>query len=357
MKEKILITTGGSGGHVIPALSFYEHLNENYDVYLASDLRGSRFIDKEIYKNKIIDVPDIKKNILKVPLNIIFFLISIIKSFIYLKKNKISKIISTGGYMTLPICIASRFTKSKLFLFEPNMVLGRSNLFFINQCQKIFCYSDKVRKFPIKHLDKIQTVYPIFKKKTYLMKTKNYNSSDKKILLIIGGSQGANFFQTDLKETIYKLGKRFNLSIYHQANKDNYKSLEFFYKKNNIDFNLFDFNYSLDNIFKKTDFCITRAGASTLAELVHFGVPFLTIPFPYSKDNHQFYNAKFYKDHNCCWLIEQKDISKKNLYEIISNMILDKKDIQLKKKAMNELSLKNTWEKNNKIILKTVYEN
>ena len=357
MKEKILITTGGSGGHVIPALSFYEHLNENYDVYLASDLRGSRFIDKEIYKNKIIDVPDIKKNILKVPLNIIFFLISIIKSFIYLKKNKISKIISTGGYMTLPICIASRFTKSKLFLFEPNMVLGRSNLFFTNQCQKILCYSDKVRKFPIKHLDKIQTVYPIFKKKTYLMKTKNYNNSDKKILLIIGGSQGANFFQTDLKETMYKLCKRFNLSIYHQASKDNYKSLEFFYKKNNIDFNLFDFNYSLDNIFKKTDFCITRAGASTLAELVHFGVPFLTIPFPYSKDNHQFYNAKFYKDHNCCWLIEQKDISKKNLYEIISDMILDRKDIQLKKKAMNELSLKNTWEKNNKLILKTVYEN
>ena len=341
----------------MPALSFYEHLNENYDVYLVSDLRGSRFIDKEIYKNKIIDVPDIKKNILKVPLNIIFFLISIIKSFIYLKKNKISKIISTGGYMTLPICIASRFTKSKLFLFEPNMVLGRSNLFFTNQCQKILCYSDKVRKFPIKHLDKIQTVYPVFKKKTYLIKTKNNNSSDKKILLIIGGSQGANFFQTDLRETIYKLGKRFDFSIYHQANKDNYKNLEFFYKKNNIDFNLFDFNYSLDNIFKKTNFCITRAGASTLAELVHFGVPFLTIPFPYSKDNHQFYNAKFYKDHNCCWLLEQKDIFKKNLYEIISNMILDRKDIQLKKKAMNKISLKNSWEKNNKLILKTVYEN
>ena len=48
MKEKILITTGGSGGHVIPALNFYEHLNENYDVYLVSDLRGSRFIDEEI---------------------------------------------------------------------------------------------------------------------------------------------------------------------------------------------------------------------------------------------------------------------------------------------------------------------
>jgi len=342
---------------VIPALSFYEHLKENYDVHLVTDLRGSRFIDNEIYKKEIIDVPDIKKNMLKVPVNLVFFLISIIKSFIFLKKNNISKIISTGGYMTLPICIASRFMKSKLFLFEPNMVLGRSNLFFINQCQKIFCYSNKVRKFPIRYLDKIQTIYPIFKKKTYLLKNQSNNNFEKKIFLIIGGSQGANFFQTELKDTIYRLCKKFNLSIYHQANKDNFQSLEFFYKKNNIDFNLFDFSYSLDNIFKKTDFCITRAGASTLAELVYFEIPFLTIPFPYSKDNHQLYNAQFYKNHNCCWLIQQKDISKKNLYGIISNMIIDKKDIQLKKKAMHELNSQNTWEKNNKLIVKTVYEN
>ena len=293
----------------------------------------------------------------KIPFNLIFILISIVKSFIYLKKNKISKVISTGGYMTLPICIASRFMKSKLYLFEPNMVLGRSNLFFINQCQKVFCYSSKIRNFPVQYYNKIQVIYPIFKKKIYLAKGKNHNNVNKKNFLIIGGSQGANFFQTQLKETISKLSKKFNLCIYHQANKKNFKSLEFFYKKNNIDFNLFDFNYSLDNIFKKTDFCVTRAGASTLAELVYFEVPFLTIPFPYSKDNHQLYNAQFYKDHNCCWLINQKDITKKKLYEIISKMILDKKNIQLKKKSMNEFSINNTWEKNNKLIIKAVYGN
>ena len=48
---------------------------------------------------------------------------------------------STGGYMSLPLCIAAKFFKIKLFLFEPNMVLGRSNKFFISSCEKIFCYS------------------------------------------------------------------------------------------------------------------------------------------------------------------------------------------------------------------------
>ena len=92
MKEKILISTGGSGGHVIPALNFYEHLKDSYQVHLITDLRGSKYINSEIYNNDIIDVPDIKKNIFKIPLNLIFFLISIIKSFIFLKKTKLVKL-------------------------------------------------------------------------------------------------------------------------------------------------------------------------------------------------------------------------------------------------------------------------
>ena len=357
MKEKILITTGGSGGHVLPALNFYEHLKENYQVFLITDLRGSRFINSEIYKYKIIDIPDIKKNFFKIPINLAILLISIIKSFIFLKKNKIDKVISTGGYMSFPVCLASRFTKSNLFLFEPNMVLGRSNLFFIKQCKKIFCYSKRLEKFPKLHTKKIKTIYPIINKKFYISKNEGINNKDENILLVVGGSQGANFFQTELKETLCKLSKKFNLSVYHQASKDNFQSLEQFYQKNKISFKLFDFEYSLNNILKKVTFCITRAGASTMAELVFFKVPFLAIPFPHSKDNHQLSNAQFYKEHNCCWIFEQKDIFKINFFERISHIIADKKEIEIKKKAMSEFSEKNTWENNNKLIIKTIYEN
>ena len=67
--------------------------------------------------------------------------------------------------MTFPICIASLFTKSELFLFEPNMVLGRSNLFFLRVCKKVFCYSNSVRKFPQKYTSKIELIYPVLNKK------------------------------------------------------------------------------------------------------------------------------------------------------------------------------------------------
>ena len=284
-------------------------------------------------------------------------MISIFKSFFYLKQNKIDKIISTGGYMTFPICIASIFTRSKLFLYEPNMVLGRSNLFFLKQCKKIFCYSNSIRKFPLKYIGKIEIINPVLNKKSYLLKNDQKILSDQKVFLIIGGSQGAKFFQTELKNVLNNLSKRFNLFVYHQTNKENFKDLEIFYKQNSITFQLFDFERYLESILLKTDFCITRAGASTLAELVFFEVPFLAIPFPYSKDDHQLFNAKHYKQNNCCWMLEQKEIPQKNLFEIITNILDDKKNLQLKKKAMRDFSSKNTWEINNKIIIETIDEN
>ena len=91
----------------------------------------------------IFDVRPISKNIVLLPFQLFNIIYLIIKSILFLKKRRIDILISTGGYMSLPFCLASKILNIKLFLFEPNMVLGRSNKFFIKSCVKIFCYSDK----------------------------------------------------------------------------------------------------------------------------------------------------------------------------------------------------------------------
>ncbi len=141
MKENILISTGGSGGHVVPAQTLYEHLKDEFNVFLTSDLRGSKFFENN--KNfKIINVLPLNKNIFLLPWRIAIFFFSILKSFTYLKSKKIKTIISTGGYMSLPICISAKILNLKVILFEPNLVLGRSNLFFLNYCRPMI----KIRK-------------------------------------------------------------------------------------------------------------------------------------------------------------------------------------------------------------------
>ena len=85
--KKIIITTGGSGGHVIPALSIYDHLKENFKVEIVTDNRGKRFINKNNYKLSLIDVPNLFSKLYLWPLNLIKFLMSIVKSLSYLKKG------------------------------------------------------------------------------------------------------------------------------------------------------------------------------------------------------------------------------------------------------------------------------
>ena len=88
MKKKILISTGGSGGHVIPAMAFYDHLKENFDVFLVLDERGSNFINEKKYEYEIIQSPRLTLNFLKLPKNLKKIIDFFFKFFFFNKKKK-----------------------------------------------------------------------------------------------------------------------------------------------------------------------------------------------------------------------------------------------------------------------------
>ena len=135
MKKNILISTGGSGGHVVPAKIFYEQLKNEFNIFMTSDDRGIQFLDNKKYNLQIINVPKLSKNILILPVQFFLIIKLVFQSYFLLKRKKIDILISTGGYMSLPLCIASRMLNRSLFLFEPNIVLGRSNKLFISSCE------------------------------------------------------------------------------------------------------------------------------------------------------------------------------------------------------------------------------
>ena len=228
MKKKILISTGGSGGHVIPAIAFYDHLKKNFDVFLALDKRGSSFINKEKYEYKIINSPRLTLNFLKLPITLVNLVISIIKSFFFLKKNNVDILLGTGGYMSVPICIAAKILNIKIYLFEPNMVIGRANKFLIKFSKKLFCYSEKIINFPENEKDKIVVINKVLRKEIYNFNNYTKEKIDNKInLLIVGGSQGAKFFDEKLKNSILELSKKYKLMIYHQVSSLDFEDLKF----------------------------------------------------------------------------------------------------------------------------------
>ena len=124
----------------MPAVALYEHLMEEYDVFLSTDNRGKKFFNKKFEKFYVINTPKIN-NKLFLPLNILIIIYLTIKSLFLLRKEKIKYLFSTGGYMSIPLCLASIILKVDIYLLEPNMVLGRSNKVFLDYCKKVFCYS------------------------------------------------------------------------------------------------------------------------------------------------------------------------------------------------------------------------
>ena len=339
MKKNFLITTGGSGGHVIPAMILYQHLSKETNVIISTDKRGLRYLDKDNLPVEVINTPKLN-NIVMLPINLFIILFLIIKSYFLLKEKKIEKIFSTGGYMSVPLILAAKFLRIDIYLIEPNQVLGRSNRYFLKSCKKIFCYSDEIKNFPNMHKDKIIKINPLVREKTYNVE-RNFENKEKFIILVIGGSQGAIFFDKDLKNSIINISKKKTIKIIHQTSEKNISSLKDFYSDNNIENIIFSYKKNLVDIIKEADLCITRAGASTLAELSVLNIPFIAVPLPTSKDNHQLENANYYKKKDCCWIIEQSSFKEK-IEETLNDIIEEKKDYLKKKNNLKKLNYQNT---------------
>ena len=357
--KKILIVTGGSGGHVIPSLSIYDALKDNFDVQIVTDFRGSKYINFENYNYSLIDVPNIFSNYILFPFNIIKFCLSILKSYKFLKSNNFNTLISSGGYMSLPLCIASTLLNINIFIFEPNSILGRANKFALNFSKKIICCHKNLAGVSKKFINKIYLIEPLLRKKIYFCKKNKKSKLEKQIkLLIIGGSQGAKFFDEFIPKIIIKLSKKIKIRILQQViDQKSKKYLSDLYEKNHIKHELFDFD---NNLFVKAvnyDLAITRSGASTISELAYLNIPFVAIPFPYAKDNHQYYNAKIYEKNDSCWLMMQKDINEDNFTNLLTKIFEDKNEYYSKKKNLIQLTEQNSWEKNKFRLIALLNEN
>tara|TARA_Y100000590_G_scaffold360450_1_gene416749 strand:- start:1327 stop:2112 length:786 start_codon:yes stop_codon:yes gene_type:complete len=261
--------------------------------------------------------------------------------------------------MSAATCLAAKFLSVDIFLFEPNMVIGKSNRLFLKFSKKIFCYSPDLKNFPKKYLNKINVIPPLLRREIYDFKNLKKESKKNFQILIIGGSQGAQIFEKNLIPLILDLSKKLNIYIYHQVktNEKNYNELSKIYIDNKIQFKLFNFEEDIYKYIFNSDIVITRSGASTLAELIFLNTPFITIPFQHSKDNHQLENALYYEKKGCCWLFEEKNFFTGNSNNFLFNLLKNTEDIIEKKENMKKISYQNTWNNINEILTVNINEN
>ncbi len=314
--KKIIVAGGGTAGHLFPAITLgNELINRGYKVYLITDPRCQKYLTNDLKLiPHVINVRLFSQgllNKLKLFISLFFITFKLILLFI---KIKPSVIIGFGGYPTFAPLLAALLWRVPIVIYEQNCFLGKTNRFFLKYAKKIALTYPETKGYPVSANEKTIIIGNIIRQDFKNVGVKDNFTNEPFRILVFGGSQGAKIFATLIPEAIKILiTSNLNLHITQQAALEDQASIAAIYNSLKISYQLAEFFHDMDKQYKDHELVISRAGASTIAELSYIGLPSIFIPLPSAADNHQFHNAKALEDRGAGWCYEQKDISPQKL--------------------------------------------
>lgn len=359
---RVIVSAGGTGGHIYPALAIINKIKEmdkNSEILYIGTL--DRMESKIIPECGIDFIGVEMKGLNRRNLFKNFKVLSI-----YLKaKNKIKKILKEfqpdivlgiGGYITLPVIEEATKLGIKTFIHEQNSIPGLSNKILSRKVDKIGVSLED----SLKYFDSKKTIFTGNPRSEEILSARavvksKYNlSKDKKLVLIVMGSLGSQTMNNKLKSIIPLFNKKDYevLFVTGKVYYDEYKDIK------NVPCNVKIVPYLNDmlSVMKKTDLIVTRAGASTIAEITSIGIPSILIPSPYVTHNHQYKNAKVLEEAGASKIIEEELLDGKELINSIDEILKDHKKYDIMKKNSEKLGVKDSASKIYNIIKTLVDE-
>jgi UDP-N-acetylglucosamine--N-acetylmuramyl-(pentapeptide) pyrophosphoryl-undecaprenol N-acetylglucosamine transferase len=349
--NNILICTGGTGGHVIPAVNFGNYLIlKGYRCSLMLDKRGVKYANN--FKGNIISIQSshLSGNFYFKIKSTFNLFIGLIQSIYYIVKIIPRHCISFGSYASFTPLLVSVFFKLfkriDIHIHEQNSIMGKVNLFFLPYSNNVFTNFELIDNIKKKYHYKTYHVgFPSLSKNKILFDKLDINK-EKIIIFIYGGSQGSvpiiECFLSMFNELTKKEIEKIKLIIQspHQLAlkvKENLTKL-------NAEYQLKNYYHNIHEILKKTDLAITRAGAGTINDLIVHQVPSILFPLPHSTNNHQIKNAEYLENKQCTIIMHENIFNKNTNLEILRNLINDFKKRETMKLALNNIPLPNANE-------------
>lgn len=322
----VVITGGGTGGHLKVADSFIEeYFKRGIKPIFIGSINGQ---DKEWFENderlEKAYFLETRGVVNKKGLGKISSLFNILKAMnqclSVFRKYKIKTVISVGGFSAAPATFASIVSFGcKLYIHEQNSVMGKLNEVTSKFATHVFSSFDK---------NSVVKDYPV--------SSEFFESSrireNIKTIIFLGGSQGAhaiNNFALNVAPKLDGLG----IKIIHQTGRNDFERVDAEYKNLGIEVDVFAFTKELSKKMSEADFAISRSGASTLWELCANSLPALYIPYPYAAKDHQYTNAKFLEEKQLCYICRENKLSEEVLLEV-----LNKDNYEVSKKLVDSIN-------------------
>ena len=323
---RVVIATGGTGGHIFPALKVAaEFRQRGHDVTFVGAFRdwrerihGEGFVTKEIH------IRGLNRRSL---FELVGFGILMIKgvwdSFFIIKRLRPQVVVGFGGYGAFPVVLTAAVLGHPTLIHEQNVVPGKANKLLSRMVRRIaVSFERSKRYFPTEKT--VLTGCPCLAPSENCDRRKSLAKfalrDDRKTILVLGGSQGSHRINREFVNVLKSLAGEFPLQIVHISGKMDYNELKEHYEGMRIPYCLYDFLMEIDQAYCAADVVVSRAGALTATEIALAHRPAVLIPYPHAQ-NHQKENAFLLQEAGIARVIEEKDLTQESLRQAIAEAL------------------------------------
>ena len=345
MKKKIVLTGGGTAGHITPHLALLPYLKKDFDCYyIGSKNSMEQKMMSEYMPFYPIETTKLKRKLSLSNLLIPFKLLKgICDAKKVLKKIKPNIVFSKGGFVAVPVVIAASMLKIPVITHESDYTLGLANKLIKNKCKYVCTSFEDTAKLKNGVWTGSAIRQEIFSgNKSVIMKKYNFDQN-KKCLLFVGGSLGSQKINQAVFKIANDLSKTYN--ILHIVGKNNVN------KNINIkNYQQVEFLSDIENAFKFADVVITRGGSNVLFELLAQKKPMLIIPLSKNESRgDQILNANYFKKKNYANVLFEENLTPISLKKAIDETFKNAKNYENTMKDENINGTKKIFEliKNN----------
>jgi len=319
MKKKIIITGGGTGGHIWPLITIAESLKKEFSLLYLGQKNGpeEEAAQENHLKFKGIKAAKLQGWAILNPATWLFQLVGFIQSCGIITRYQPDLILAKGGFVTFPVVLAGWLKGVQILLHESDSIIGRANRLLLPFCLRIMV------AFP-------KNYYPFYLRRKMIRTGIPIRAEFKErplpkdpTVLFMGGSQGSRYLNQMVKELAPRLLKR--VKLIHICGRDNLKEMAKFRdslgKKEQKRYRLFGFSTKVAQLIKDSSLIVSRAGATSLVEIAKIRRPVILIPFPYAASAHQLNNAQILKDKNATVLLLEKRTNSQRLGREINSLL------------------------------------
>ena len=336
---RVLMTGGGTGGHVNPALAIAATIKKNIpdaEIAFVGTPKGmeNKLVSKEGYKMYHVDIQGIRRSLSPSNIKTAYLaLVSPIRAKKIVKEFKPDIVIGTGGYVCWPILVAASKMGVPTAIHESNAVPGVATKRLEKYCDRIFLNFPDTAEY-LKHKEKLIHVgnplrasFESYDRES-ARKELGISDSVKKLIVSYGGSLGAHAINMTMLEYMDKYAKNTpDIKVIHAAGSREYESIKGQYEALELDkyenLELLEYIYNMPVVMSAADLVISRAGAMTVSELSLKGKNCILVPSPNVTNNHQYKNAKVLSDADAAILIKESDYNAECMNREISALFAD----------------------------------